>query len=665
MPENIWGESFFYSKQDETMGSTINAATTSLVNSLTRNETNEERQARKNEEQAKRDMLCKLRERGKLRYDLPGLDRIERMLAQQYGPDSTYPHIPRNENEPRIPKENRFVILNSQGVFGKDLGQVLGANGSYTDVENNFSTMFTSFGGQLVYVTGLAENLASKGMNVEISSQIVPLNMPEGHILPDSFTGHQEFLFGNGIVRVNRLGLDNRNKGTSSEVGFENGKTHPVHIDKQAVKDGSNFYYPSLENWARKLARQHYNENNIPKNLNLPYADASYACQFYLNELEKMGVDVSQIVVVSTPHSLGWDKLLRRAQTIKDKYKNDPEKLKDALIEEIDKPQDAWPIRIAAEYLFAENSIVNAASEQESLKKKYGISGDRIVIIPPGSQPHMFYNRSQTPEKDRNPDIEALMDGVVAMDEKYNTRYEDVQKPQIVMRARFDQVGDRKGWAELVNAFVEEKMYEKFNLKLVIQGSPNAIIDFEKFPSQIDGKLTTMGKIREILKKDPKAEKSFVSCQFPSQQQLAAIEQHWGEKGDIIAAIPAHTEPFGLVVPEISNCGIPVVTGQNVGAAELFNEEGAQAIITFDPFDTKSLRDAVYETFERREELAKKQGGIAKKLTWPAVVGKMQQHYQSSDGNCYKGIVVDANNPESVSKWREFVLSRLFELMNL
>ena len=91
-----------------------------------------------------------------------------------------------------------------------------------------------------------------------------------------------------------------------------------------------------------------------------------------------------------------------------------------------------------------------------------------------------------------------------------------------------------------------------------------------------------------------------------------------------VFAFPSHYEPFGIVVLEAMNSGIPVITSANVGAAEIITPESG--IVLNDPNDAEAMAHAMHTLLKdrpRRQRMGLAARAAAERHTW----NEMSQRY--------------------------------------
>lgn len=136
---------------------------------------------------------------------------------------------------------------------------------------------------------------------------------------------------------------------------------------------------------------------------------------------------------------------------------------------------------------------------------------------------------------------------------------------------------------KVVVALVTSGNFKKRGLDIFIQA-------IEKLPPEIRNKASF-----RVLGKDEHGEYQRDYLTF--DPGLTDIENYF--RAIDVFVLPARIEEFGRVVLEAMGCGLPVITTNKVGAAELLDEESKRYVIPSE--DSNSLKNAMVEMISRPE----------------------------------------------------------------
>jgi glycosyltransferase involved in cell wall biosynthesis len=98
---------------------------------------------------------------------------------------------------------------------------------------------------------------------------------------------------------------------------------------------------------------------------------------------------------------------------------------------------------------------------------------------------------------------------------------------------------------------------------------------------------------------------------FPGFRQIGELRAFYAGAGAFVH--PALEEPWGLVINEAMASGLPVLSSQNVGAAEELVVEGKTGFL-FDPRDVNSIAESLFKMFSMSEPARCKMGVEAREM---------------------------------------------------
>jgi glycosyltransferase involved in cell wall biosynthesis len=601
---------------------------------------------------------------------------VELGAPWKYAPDSTAKHIALDPERPRFVKDDEIVSLDPQGVFG-DLGKV----GRVLNGEGR-----SDLGGEIPFVIGLALGTSKAPLNLQqedgateqrfpkvtIISQIAyaDQNAKYHNVFGGEFSSYQQYLMpgheesaaGAQPVRIVRLPLHEEQKIS----GISN-------LDKlEGASEGHNSFYRHLEEWARTAARVLYNEDRVPRYVRAEHGIGAYAMQFFLDELQQLGVPQGSVLAIGQVHASGEssaavriDQALRQGATGREARE---------AIHAIAHSENGFAWRMIAERASFRDLVVASssleASEMTSGWHRFPVQGLPMVdeasvrVLEPGIHP-AFYHRASTAPSARMAPIESLMPLVEEKLQTIKSNFEDPDLNMVIVRGRWDPTGDRKGFLNAVRAFAEDKeLRASTNLLLCVgdsryaatQGLP--LQDETQFPSRdAKGALTTMGHIRELLEKDPDLKKHVIAYPLTDHFEQAATLQLMGDANNggtirYVGGSFSPKEPHGLVLDETAGCGVAVVASRETGAAVRYQEN--RTIECFEPADPLSLARALKATFASGDALLPRQLELAQAISWDSRAQSFVDTYQAFTSNRASGddaltpVVFDLNNPRDV-----------------
>ncbi len=225
----------------------------------------------------------------------------------------------------------------------------------------------------------------------------------------------------------------------------------------------------------------------------------------------------------------------------------------------------------------ARKIISVSVEEQKTINRYYGVSPEKIIPIPHGVDLEKFSVRNRE-----------------TIREKFNFKNEDIVL--IFVAHEFK----RKGLLQIIEAL---EILKKDNLYLLVVGKDN--------PIPYIGLIEKYGLTDKVIFTGP----------------VSNIQDYYSA-GDIFI-LPASYEPFGLVILEAMACGVPVITSEKAGAAELI-KDGVDGLLLRNEKNPKEIADKVkflLDNFKERKILGDTARKTSEKYSWDNIAEKTYEVY--------------------------------------
>lgn len=583
----------------------------------------------------------------------PGLDSQKKPIANS--PIDTDPGaslIPDSENLSQLIKtpevksqlsygtavalsEDLFVVLDPMGAFGPpaDAAKILVSPGR------------TDLGGQITFELGHAIGIQntnigdSTGGSQYLRVQLVTQQARE---IPE---GKYSAIFANDFSASNtKFGGVDDSPETPRPVEIIRYPLAPHnpsdlegidHVDKNEVnKNGENVFFKYLKDWAQHAALQAVESGQVPRFIRTGHGVGAYCLPYYLQTLERLGVDTARITKVGQIHASGQASLELRINNALSSAQLSSEEVLQVINRKVHDAANGFAYRMVAERAWADSTIIGSSTDEidhfcgwhsfpcEGLP---ALSREQMHVLKPGIHP-AFYFRPTVDAANIDTGVEQLLTSGFAevAVEQIRSAFSDPDKPVLFLRGRWVEDSDRKGFVSAVTALGQSpELKEKINICIFVASDSNALLDFERYPDNLsDGGRTiksTMGTMRDIIERYDLAGK-VVTTAITNQYQQAAILQHCGIENSQTGTIrylggsfAAH-EPFGLILAETAICGVPVVSSNGTGAKEDFLAE--RKIHTFDADNVEQIASSICRTLEGGSDLIAGQVRIAELHAW-------------------------------------------------
>jgi len=399
-----------------------------------------------------------------------------------------------------------IIFLNPQGNF---------------DSNDSYLTEHLDFGGQLVYVKEVAQDMAASGHRVDIlTRRINDPDWPEFETRFDSYSGSEDSL------RIVRL--------TCGGPRFLNKERLWDHLP-EFVDNVLAFYGEAMPDFATAH-----------------YADGGY-CAAMLEHSAGLGFTF-------TGHSLGAQKL-------------DKLGMSEANAAEME-ARFQFSRRIASERLAMRRSCRIITSTHQERREQYShplyegaVDVDdpgKFSVIPPGVNTQIF-----TTEK-------GDIDRSLAMD--LLTEVVSAELPMVIVSNRLDE---KKNTIGVVEAFAgSHELCRRATLLLCIRGMDDPFSEV----GQLDApERQVLAPILETIERSG-LQDQIRFLNIPSQRALAATYRAVAAGGGVFA-LTAFYEPFGLAPIEAAACGLACVATRAGGASEIFADGSGILIDPASPGD--------------------------------------------------------------------------------
>ncbi|PLX42890.1 MAG: glycosyltransferase family 1 protein [Hyphomicrobiales bacterium] len=399
-----------------------------------------------------------------------------------------------------------IVFLNPQGNF---------------DAADSYLAQHPDFGGQLVYVKEVAQEMARLGHKVDIiTRRIVDPDWPEFAAPLATYPGFEDNL---RILRFDCGG--------------------GAFLEKELL-------WPHLQELVDNMVG-FYGED-LPDFATAHYADGGY-----------MGVLLKQRTGIRfsfTGHSLGAQKL-------------DKLGMNSANQDEME-ARFHFSSRIAAERRAMRKAYRIITSTDQERRVQYAhplyhgaVDPDepgKFSVIPPGVNTRIFNTESSQIDAEVEAQLDAKLSGY--------------HGPVVIVSSRLDE---KKNIIGVVEAFARSQaLRDKAHLVICIRGLDDPYADFDTLP---EAEQKVLQPILDTIDAAGMRDKVHY-LNLMSQQALAAAYRQLGRRGSVFA-LTAFYEPFGLAPIEAASCGLACVATSKGGPSEIFEDGSGVLVDPFDAAD--------------------------------------------------------------------------------
>ncbi|HET9947922.1 MAG TPA: HAD family hydrolase, partial [Longimicrobiales bacterium] len=315
--------------------------------------------------------------------------------------------------------------------------------------------------------------------------------------------------------------------------------------------------WPHLDSMVDQLARHVRVSGRVPDVVHGHYADAGY-----------VGAQLSKILgvpFVFTGHSLGR---VKRARLLADDQ--DPEAIEERF---------HFLRRIEAEEQALETAAVVITSTRQEVHEQYQLYDhyrpERMHVIPPGVDLSRF---GPPPEDWSEPPIV----------EELARFLKDPTRPIVLAIARPDE---RKNFAGLIEAYARTPGLREVADLVLVPGNRD---DLREMPA---ASRRVIYQILELIDRHD----LYGNVAYPKRHRPSDVPDlyRWAARSGGVFVNPALTEPFGLTLLEAAASGLPVVTTDDGGPADIVGtcENG----LLVDPLDPEAIGRAIADALRDRE----------------------------------------------------------------
>jgi sucrose-phosphate synthase len=403
------------------------------------------------------------------------------------------------------------------------------------DPHDLYWTEHPDFGGQLVYVKEVCMALAQMDVKVDIVTRRI--DDPDWPGFAGKIDSYPGYEANLRIVRIECGGLQ--------------------FLNKERL-------WPHLDEFTTNLVA--FYGDTLPDFATGHYGDGGYSGVLLKH---KAGLGFT-----FTGHSLGAQKLEKLGMTLTN-------------FDQMEQ-QYHFSQRIRGERLSMEHAFRIITSTSQERMEQYShplyqgavdvLDDAKFAVIPPGVNTRIFTTQPGADDASVHRQIEAKLGG--------DTR------PCVVVSSRLDE---KKNHLGAVKAYaLSQELRDKTNLGLFIRGIDDPFAQIDQLTPKEQQILRPV--LDMILQHNLRDRVFFLNIK--SQRELAAAYRYFAGLGSVFA-LTAFYEPFGLAPIEAAACGLAVVTTQNGGPSEIF-EDGSGILV--DPFDEhkiaagflRGIRDAAH-----------------------------------------------------------------------
>lgn len=243
----------------------------------------------------------------------------------------------------------------------------------------------------------------------------------------------------------------------------------------------------------------------------------------------------------------------------------------------------------------ADRIIASTEAEHDQLVGLYGLSSEKITIIPPGVDTHHFYPIPQDEAK------EAI--GIPAQDR---------------MALFVGRIEPLKGLDTLIRAMgILKKTCKSFRCPhylVIIGGDP------QEDPAEMSAEMTRIQSLCQELGLGEMILFLGKRGQMTLPYYYAAAE---------VVVMPSHYESFGMVALEAMACGTPVIGSHVGGLANLIKDGKTGYLVPMqDPYALAEKLRLVFVDAELRARLSTQAAKYAQDFRWEAITEQMIRVYQ-------------------------------------
>lgn len=399
-----------------------------------------------------------------------------------------------------------IVFLNPQGNF---------------DAEDSYLAQHPDFGGQLVYVKEVAQEMARLGHKVDIvTRRITDPDWPEFSDPIATYPGFEDNL---RILRFDCGGGQ--------------------FLEKELL-------WPHLEELVHNML-MFYGED-LPD-----FATAHYGDGGYMAVLLKQQTGIR---FTFTGHSLGAQKL--------DKLGMNPANQREM------ETRFRFSSRIAAERRAMRKAyrIITSTDQERRVQYAHALYNEAVdtaepgkfSVIPPGVNTRIF----NTQTSDADADVAAQI----------TAKFSGHDGPVVIVSSRLDE---KKNIIGVVEAFAGSKeLQSRAHLVICIRGIDNPHDEISSLPEAEQAVLKPI--LQMIDGADMRGRVHYLNLM--SQKALAAAYRQLGARGSVFA-LTAFYEPFGLAPIEAAACGLACVATAKGGPSEIFEDGSGILVDPFDAAD--------------------------------------------------------------------------------